>query len=110
MKITKTEMMVVIVLLIICFTAITFSTSEDELRKERDSYVKMYTDVVIRSGDTITSVYEEICKKYPDTKEGYNTKIFIDEVQSINEYSYPDINRIQSGDRLVVPYLDGKKE
>lgn len=114
MKKIRFEVAVVIAAFAVCFITIGCEAAsripEKKIKEQQGNYVKMYTDVIVRGGDTVTSIYQDICKKHPDTMEGYNTKLFVEEVQFINEFSHPDINKIRPGDRLVVPYLNGQKE
>ena len=78
-----------------------------EKHDSKDMYQKHFTIYDVKSGDTVSEIYDIMIEQYPDTAT-YNRTDYMEEIQFINNLDYE--YSIKSGTILVVPYLNGLKE
>ena len=87
-------------LTLVLFIAAAFSVSGFlSLAKEKEDAVsyKYFSSIMVRSGDTLTSIASRYADHHYESLDAY-----IEEVRATNNLT--DIDEIQAGDYLIVPY------
>lgn len=69
---------------------------------EQESLAKVYKSYEIKSGETLTSIVNQLLQDYPDTAKFYTVESLKKEVISINNLGSGD--KITSGNYLIIPY------
>ena len=64
--------------------------------KEEKAYIKYYTTIEIKQGDTLTSIAKEHLEGYSSVQD------YIDEVKFMN--GLKDANSIRAGQKIHIPY------
>lgn len=70
---------------------------------EQSASTKVFKSYEVKSGDTLTSIVDEIMNEYPETAYFYDKDSLIKEVAKINNMG-TNVHDIKSGEYIIVPY------
>ncbi|MBQ0036678.1 MAG: LysM peptidoglycan-binding domain-containing protein [Firmicutes bacterium] len=97
----KRNLILLVLTIVILFTILFVVTSSKSVASSGETQFKYYTDVTVKTGDTLSSIVSQ----YVDDNHSY--KELVKEVIFTNHIKDPD--NIKAGTVLVIPYYDSLK-
>lgn len=97
----KRNVFLLVLTIIVLFSILFVITSSKSVASSGDTQFKYYTDVTVKSGDSLNSIVNQ----YVDENHSY--KEIVKEVIFMNHIQDPD--NIKAGTVLVIPYYDSLK-
>lgn len=97
----KRNLLLVIISIIILFILLFVFTSSRSFASNGETQFKYYTDVTVKSGDSLSSIV------YQFVDDNHSYKEIVKEVIFMNHIQDPD--NIKAGTVLVIPYYDTLK-
>ena len=81
-RVIVTSLITVGLAVLLACTAVN-SYKEKQYKEELSKYYKYFTSIEVNWGDTVWTIYDQVCDEHPETAT-YKRDDFINEVRSIN--------------------------